>query len=158
MLSGLCGSNSKPRFPSATSRGWSHTAEASTGLPAPVTRTPRPAASGLTPATVGSGATSYTGKGFDACTAPSSAAMTAWRKSSPYQAIGIYIGGATRSCGQPNLTASWVTSQAQAGTENPGLTTVDGTSNASSITAITLQAGDDAINYDFLNFYFVPVG
>jgi hypothetical protein len=52
---------------------------------------------------------------------------------------------------------SGYTSQAQAGTENPGLTTVDGTSGASSITAITLQAGDDAINYDFLNSMFIPL-
>jgi hypothetical protein len=52
---------------------------------------------------------------------------------------------------------SGYTSQAQAGTENPGLTTVDGTNNVSSITAITLQAGDDAVNYDFLNSLSLPL-
>jgi len=56
----------------------------------------------------------YTGKGFDACTAPSDATMQAWL-SSPYRAVGIYIGGANRGCGQPNLTASWVSTQTTAG-------------------------------------------
>lgn len=53
----------------------------------------------------------YTGKGFDACTAPSQAAMNAWQASSPYSAVGVYISGSFRGCAQPNLTASWVTSQ-----------------------------------------------
>ncbi|WP_027346761.1 glycoside hydrolase domain-containing protein [Hamadaea tsunoensis] len=53
----------------------------------------------------------FTGKGFDTCTAPSQAAMNAWRSSSPYQAVGIYISGASRSCSQPNLTATWVANQ-----------------------------------------------
>ena len=54
-------------------------------------------------------ASAYVGRGFDACTAPSLASMTAWL-SSPYKAIGIYVGGANRGCSQPNLTASWVAS------------------------------------------------
>ena len=37
--------------------------------------------------------------------------MNAWRASSPYRAVGIYISGASRSCAQPNLTATWVTNQ-----------------------------------------------
>jgi hypothetical protein len=65
-------------------------------------------------AALSAGATEYTGKGFDACTAPSSAAMSAW-KSSPYRAVGIYIGGANRACSQPNLTASWVSARSKAG-------------------------------------------
>ena len=60
-------------------------------------------------------ATSYTGKGFDTCTAPSSGAMSDWRAGSPYRAVGIYIRGAQRACSQPNLTASWVKTQATAG-------------------------------------------
>jgi Rv2525c-like, glycoside hydrolase-like domain len=60
-------------------------------------------------------ATDYTGQGFDACTAPSVAQMQAWRQQSPYRAIGIYIGGSDRACAQPNLTASWVSRQQQAG-------------------------------------------
>jgi len=53
---------------------------------------------------------SFTGLGFDACTAPSSAAMDAWL-ASPYRAVGIYFGGSNRGCAQPNLTAAWVTHQ-----------------------------------------------
>ncbi|WP_405363358.1 DUF1906 domain-containing protein [Kitasatospora sp. NBC_00085] len=65
-------------------------------------------------ASIPASATNYTGKGFDACTAPSGATMNAWMTSSPYRAVGIYIGGAKRACAQPNLTASWVQQQ-QAG-------------------------------------------
>lgn len=54
------------------------------------------------------------GLGFDACAAPSAAAMQAWR-ASPFTTVGIYIGGADRACAQPNLTAAWVTQQAAAG-------------------------------------------
>ena len=57
----------------------------------------------------------YVGLGFDACAAPSSAVMQAWLQSSPYRAIGIYIGGADRSCYQQNLTSAWVAQQAAAG-------------------------------------------
>lgn len=53
---------------------------------------------------------SFTGRGFDACSAPSSAAMDAWL-ASPYRAVGIYFGGSNRGCAQPNLTAAWVTHQ-----------------------------------------------
>lgn len=56
----------------------------------------------------------FTGLGFDACSAPSSKAMAAW-KSSPYRAVGVYIGGANRACSQPNLTAEWVAAQTEAG-------------------------------------------
>ncbi|MCA2218990.1 glycoside hydrolase domain-containing protein [Jidongwangia harbinensis] len=56
----------------------------------------------------------YTGPGFDACTAPSSATMQAWLES-PYRALGIYFGGNNRACTQPNLTAEWVTEQQAAG-------------------------------------------
>ncbi len=49
-------------------------------------------------------------KGFDACAAPSSSTMNAWKASSPYVNVGIYIGGANRGCAQPNLTSSWLSS------------------------------------------------
>ncbi len=55
----------------------------------------------------GATATSYSGLAFDTCTAPSLAAIQAW-SASPYHAIGIYVGGVNRTCGQPQLTASWV--------------------------------------------------
>jgi hypothetical protein len=56
----------------------------------------------------------FTGLGFDACTAPSSRSMSAWT-SSPYRALGVYIGGDNRGCSQPNLTAAWVSAQSAAG-------------------------------------------
>jgi hypothetical protein len=56
----------------------------------------------------------YTGPAFDACNAPSSAQMSAWL-SSPYRALGIYIGGENRACSQPNLTSTWVAAEIAAG-------------------------------------------
>jgi hypothetical protein len=41
--------------------------------------------------------------------------MRAWRRSSPYRAIGVYIGGLNRACSQPNLTSRWVEEQVEAG-------------------------------------------
>jgi hypothetical protein len=59
-------------------------------------------------------AVTYAGLGFDACTAPSTSAMSAW-SASPYRAIGVYIGGVNSACSQPNLTSSWVAGQTAAG-------------------------------------------
>ncbi|MET9443108.1 glycoside hydrolase domain-containing protein [Streptomyces sp. NPDC006610] len=56
----------------------------------------------------------YTGRAFDACTAPSLAAMKAWNTGF-YGAAAVYIGGKNRGCAQPNLTASWVKSVNAAG-------------------------------------------
>jgi Domain of unknown function (DUF1906) len=51
----------------------------------------------------------YTGLGFDTCLTPSTSAIAAWG-ASPYRAVNMYIGGASRGCpNQPNLTPSWVT-------------------------------------------------
>jgi hypothetical protein len=50
-------------------------------------------------------------KGFDACAAPSTTAMNAWKTSSPYKVVGVYIGGANRACAQPNLTTTWLNTQ-----------------------------------------------
>ncbi len=66
-------------------------------------------------ATVPASATNFTGKGFDACAAPSAATMATWLRLSPYRAVGIYIGGSDRACAQPALTASWVSQQQAAG-------------------------------------------
>jgi hypothetical protein len=57
----------------------------------------------------------FHGMGFDSCAAPSAAAMAAWKKHSPYGAVGIYVGGSDRACGQGNLTAAWVRREASAG-------------------------------------------
>jgi Rv2525c-like, glycoside hydrolase-like domain len=56
----------------------------------------------------------YTGSGFDACNTPSSSQMAAWG-SSPYRALGVYIGGTNMACSQPNLNATWVSQQSAAG-------------------------------------------
>jgi hypothetical protein len=56
----------------------------------------------------------FTGLGFDACSAPSTRTMSAWR-SSPYRGIGVYIGGVNRACSQPNLTPEWVAAETSAG-------------------------------------------
>lgn len=58
---------------------------------------------------------SFTGLGFDACTAPPATTMQAWLAASPYRAIGIYFGGINRACTQPNLTPAWVAAQQAAG-------------------------------------------
>jgi peptidoglycan hydrolase-like protein with peptidoglycan-binding domain len=93
---------------------------ASAELTADARRTELPSAAGQ-PAAVaplaaaGPQPGSYRGKGFDACTAPSTAAMNAWKANSPYSAVGVYISGSFRGCAQPNLTASWVTTQTNNG-------------------------------------------
>lgn len=70
--------------------------------------------SSVTPQVVGAMTQVFTGLGFDACTAPSTTDMAAWT-GSPFGAVGVYIGGAQRACTQPNLTASWVTTETKAG-------------------------------------------
>jgi hypothetical protein len=74
-------------------------------------RRARPAAASVAAAATGS---IFTGLGFDTCSAPSTAAMRAWR-ASPYRAIGIYLGGRNSACVQPNLTAAWVGAETAAG-------------------------------------------
>ncbi|NUR09087.1 MAG: DUF1906 domain-containing protein [Nocardioidaceae bacterium] len=55
---------------------------------------------------------SFTGYGFDQCTAPTQRAMDAWLTGSKYWAVGIYISGASRGCrSQPNLSSTWVRTQ-----------------------------------------------
>lgn len=59
--------------------------------------------------------TRLTGQAFDTCNAPSLAAMQAWT-ASPYDGIGVYVGGNNRFCAeQPNLTASWVSAVSKLG-------------------------------------------
>jgi hypothetical protein len=56
----------------------------------------------------------FTGYGFDACTAPSSAALNAW-SASPYRALGIYLGGVNRACADGHLNSAWVSSTLASG-------------------------------------------
>jgi Domain of unknown function (DUF1906) len=70
---------------------------------------------GVSPPALPANVANFRGRGFDACTAPSRRYMAAWRKHSSYRAIGIYIGGSDRACGQRNLTTSWLRDEAAAG-------------------------------------------
>ncbi|MFG1625398.1 glycoside hydrolase domain-containing protein [Kribbella sp. NPDC049227] len=75
-----------------------------------------PAAPRVATASIAATDTNYTGDGFDACNAPSSALMAAWTATTAYRAIGIYFGGSHRYCSaQPNLTPAWLTEQAGRG-------------------------------------------
>ena len=53
--------------------------------------------------------------GFDACGAPSTQTMSSWLLSSPYRAIGVYLGGANAACGGEGLSSSWVQTETSAG-------------------------------------------
>ncbi|MEO5746074.1 MAG: glycoside hydrolase domain-containing protein, partial [Terracoccus sp.] len=111
---------------SATVDAASATVRTATGLPdtvgavppAPTTdpRAPtRPQSDhpAISPSTVRA-ATTFIGMGFDTCAAPSSSTMTSWL-SSPYRAVGVYIGGSMRACGDGNLSASWAQQVTQSG-------------------------------------------
>lgn len=87
---------------------------ADSGLPTAAPRATSSAGPQLS-ATLPASVTNYRGKGFDACSAPSAASMSAWKSNSPYGAVNVYMGGPSRPCAQPNLSASWVQQQAAAG-------------------------------------------
>ncbi|MEV6107869.1 glycoside hydrolase domain-containing protein [Streptomyces sp. NPDC051940] len=76
----------------------------------PLATAPPVAAEPATSTAYPTGATGvrYTGQAFDACTAPTLDAIRAWG-ASPYRALAVYMSGASRTCAQPQLTASWVT-------------------------------------------------
>jgi hypothetical protein len=69
----------------------------------------------VSPPVLPANVSNFRGLGFDACTAPSHGHMRAWRRHSPYRAVGIYIGGSKRACLQPNLTTRWLRAQAADG-------------------------------------------
>ena len=87
----------------------------SASLPKAVIRAPDPTEAPAAVPALSSSVASYIGLGFDTCAAPSAAYMKAWRRNSPYRAIGVYIGGSDEACAQPNLTKGWLTKQAAAG-------------------------------------------
>jgi hypothetical protein len=75
----------------------------------------QPRAAAVTPSIVATGSLQG-GFAFDACTAPSQAAMDGWLyPSSGYKAVGIYLSGERRACAQPNLTPDWVGTNAAKG-------------------------------------------
>jgi len=97
-------------------------------------------------------ATRLTGYAFDTCAAPTLATMQAWKIASPYQGVGVYIGGVSRSCAQPNLSASWVTASSLQGWRiipiyvghQAPCTRRSNTTKFTSITAATLGIADAA--------------
>lgn len=54
-------------------------------------------------------------KGFDKCTAATSAQMLTWWNSSPYYDANIYISGRNRGCSQAQLNATWVSTVSNQG-------------------------------------------
>ncbi|WP_299540308.1 glycoside hydrolase domain-containing protein [uncultured Streptomyces sp.] len=121
----------------------------------------------------------FTGRAFDACTAPSASAMKAWHTGF-YGAAAVYVGGKNRGCTQANLTASWVrtvTAQGwklvplyvgaqppcQTGTRNEKMTTanaaalgaIDGKDAVAKSAALGMKAGSavylDMEPYDIKN-------
>lgn len=56
----------------------------------------------------------YAGEGFDTCANPTLTKMEAWL-SSPYRAIGIYVGGINHGCKAQTLDAAWVADTARLG-------------------------------------------
>jgi len=111
-----------------------------------------PSAVPVRPAAVSGGVTNYSGYGFDACATPSAGTMNAWL-SSPYRAVGVYIGGENRACAQPNLTASWVSQEAASGWHliplyvgRQAATSNCGCSAIQSPTADGVNEADDAAN------------
>ncbi len=66
----------------------------------------------VTPAAARPDAVQRKGHGFDRCDAPSQRAMNAWRRSSHFSAVGIYIAGMNRACPrQTHLDRRWVRTQ-----------------------------------------------
>ncbi|MFE0764786.1 glycoside hydrolase domain-containing protein [Streptomyces smyrnaeus] len=62
------------------------------------------------------GAHIFQGNAFDTCQAPSAATMRAWHGTSPFGAVGVYIGGRGRACPkQKHLSPDWVRSVDQQG-------------------------------------------
>lgn len=60
----------------------------------------------------------FSGYGFDQCVTQSQSVMDRWLTSSPYWAVGVYIAGQNRHCGddqQVNLTSGWVATQLRNG-------------------------------------------
>jgi hypothetical protein len=105
----------------------------------------------------------FNGLGFDACTAPSVGAMSAWL-SSWYKSVGIYVGGADRACGDGWLNSSWVNATTAmgwklipiyVGLQAPCWPYNGGKINPAYASQQGLQAADDAV-YNMQRFGLGP--
>ena len=88
---------------SATAATQSVLTTAATSLGAAGSAPSSPSSSSPTAMTVMTGS----GLGFDTCSVPSVATMTAWL-ASPYRIVGTYLGGMNWACGYGDFSASWV--------------------------------------------------
>ncbi|MFI0977919.1 DUF1906 domain-containing protein [Streptomyces sp. NPDC021093] len=80
------------------------------GQPAPSSR-PAPSARPAEAKPYSGRPVHFKGWAFDTCEAPSLATMRAWRRASPYRAVGVYFGGRARGCPrQKNLNRQWIKS------------------------------------------------
>ena len=57
----------------------------------------------------------FTGFAFDTCRTPDSPTMDAWRTSSPFWGVGVYLGGQATRCDNAELTGPWVNRQSRRG-------------------------------------------
>jgi Rv2525c-like, glycoside hydrolase-like domain len=119
----------------------------------------------------------FSGLGFDPCAAPSQTQMAAWL-SSPYRAVGVYVGGPNMACAQPNLTAGWVSQESAAGWHliptyvglqapnnscgcagiNPGAASAQGVAEASDAIAHTARLGLGPGNPIYTDMEYYPRG
>lgn len=98
-------------------RGRARVGSAATVARGPVSGARGPVGGAARSRAAGSGtptSTPFTGMGFDACSAPSPSQMADW-STSPYHAIGIYLGGANMACSQSNLSSAWTSAEVSAG-------------------------------------------
>ncbi|WP_083707415.1 glycoside hydrolase domain-containing protein [Intrasporangium flavum] len=140
----------------AVSRADARRSLAPTSATATATTSATAATTATMATTAGTGVSNgFRGMGFDTCAAPALTTMQKWYASSPYRAMGIYIGGSMRACGDGNLSASWVSQVAGMGwglmpiyvdlqapcVNQPGLAKIDPTKAAAQGTT----AADDAV-------------
>jgi len=60
------------------------------------------------PAAAGAKGRTVKTRGCDTCEAPTTQTMKAWRESSPYSVVGVYVAGDNRACKSKRLTREWV--------------------------------------------------
>ncbi len=122
---------------------------------APQPATTAAGARSLTAARAARAGTTFTGLGFDTCLTPSLTAMQAWA-ASPYRAVNMYVGGASRGCpNQPNLNSTWVSTvvaqgwtliPTYVGLQAPCATQFPNRIDPASAAAQGASSADDAIN------------
>ena len=99
------------------------------------------------------------GHGFDQCEIPGNAALDAWRDSSPYNVVNLYIGGSARACSNRALTYSKVSTMYNNGWTfiptwvGPQASCTDYRSRMSADPAVAYQEGVDNANQAMAKMY-----